>query len=318
MPAYESRKLQIGDAILAVNGQSLIGRTHDDAVMMLKSGSSEVTLEVAYVVGTTATPEGGSSLAEEGETDSSRPPTVADLSKSTSLDLKAILGSTTSQSASHSQNSPLLANETISRPVSAANIESDAVSDYKRLASSFGFHLSPTPGQSISGAFADVGLFRYDEIEDSPVSTPIDESSHTPHGTHQRLLRANDGRELDQLKDASTSFSTLSSSLKQEHTTQEVTDALLDSCSANDQQTAYTPSSMTLPQLSPQSPQHATKPPSDPFYKETATKGKYFAPQKELTPSVQSTHYVKLAAINVQDVSIEEEDLPLFCGSIDV
>lgn len=316
MPAYESRKLQIGDAILSVNGQSLIGRTHDDAVMMLKSGSSEVTLEVAYVVGTTATPEGGSSPAEEG--DSSRPPTVADLSKSTSLDLKAILGSTTSQSASHSQNSPLLANETISRPVSAANIESDAVSDYKRLASSFGFHLSPTPSQSISSAFVDVGLFRYDEVEDSPVSTPIDESSHTPHGTHRRLLRANDERELDQLKDASTSFGTLSSSLKQEHTTREVTDALLDSCSANDQQTAYTPSSMTLPQLSPQSPQHATKPPSDPFYKETATKGKYFAPQKELTPSVQSTHYVKLAAFNVQDVSIEEEDLPLFCGSIDV
>ena len=174
MPAYESGKLQIGDAILSVNGESLVGKTHNDAVKLLKSGSSEIRLSVAYVVGVTAPPEGKDN---EDETKLNKPPVVASISKSSSLELKAILDSkvrVAPRSTPHSSEVPSQVDEDSSRPASA-------VSPYERLASSFSLHPTPLPTHSKTDtAVADMGLFRYDEVEEiSPLSTPTGNPSQT-------------------------------------------------------------------------------------------------------------------------------------------
>ena len=319
MPAYESGKLQIGDAILSVNGESLVGKTHNDAVKLLKSGSSEIRLSVAYMVGVTAPPEGKDN---EDETKLNKPPVVASISKSSSLELKSILDSkvrVASHSTPHSSEVPSQVDEENSRPASA-------VSPYERLASSFSLHPTPLPAHSKTDtAVADMGLFRYDEVEEiSPLSTPTGNPSQTSHFspvTHQRPLSANDGAELDwshntRLQDPPSRTSTL------EHSTVVATQqAQVESCSitdSNGHKTAYTPTSMSLPQPSLHSSQQHTKtPPSDCVSKDTATATKYSGTQSKVAPAVQSPYHVRIAAFNIQGASNEEE-VPLFCGSIDV
>ena len=315
MPAYESGKLQIGDAILSVNGESLIGKTHSDAVKLLKSGGSEIRISVAYVVGVTAPP--GNS-AKEDETKLNKPPVVASISESSSLELKAILDSkarVASRSTPQSSEVPSLVDENSDRL-------SSAVSPYERLASSFSLHPTPLPAQSKTcSAVADVGLFRYDEVEEkSPLSTPTGNPGQTSHFspvTPQIPLPANDGAELDRshVIDPPSRTSTLQCS------TSEANQPQVESCSATDSnghKTAYTPTSMSLPEPSLQSSQHNTKTlPSDHVGKDTATETKYSGIHNEVAPGVQSPYHVRIAAFNIQGASNEEE-LPLFCGSIDV
>lgn len=312
MPAYESGKLQIGDAILSVNGESLIGKTHSDAVKLLKSGGSEIRISVAYVVGVTAPPEGNDNSAKEDETKLNKPPVVANISESSSLELTAILDSkvrVASHSTPQSNEVPSPVDENSSRP--------SAVSPYERLASSFGLHPTPLPAQSKTcSTVSDMGLFRYDEVEEkSPLSTPTGNSNQTPHFspvTSQIPLPANDGAELDRshVLDPLLRTSTL------ECSTSVANQPQVESCSATDSnghKTAYTPTSMSLPEPSLQSSQHNSKTlPSD-----HVTETKYSGIQNEVTPTVQSPYQVRIAAFNIQGASNEEE-LPLFCGSIDV
>ena len=318
MPAYESGKLQIGDAILSVNGESLIGKTHSDAVKLLKSGGNEIRISVAYVVGVTAPPEGNDNPAKEDETKLTKPPVVASISESSSLELKAILDSKVkraSRSTPQSSEVPSKVDEDSSKPTSA-------VSPYERLASSFGLHPTPLPAQSkTSSPVTDMGLFRYDEVDEkSPLSTPTGNSNQTSHFspvTPQIPLPASDGAELDRshVLDPPSTTSTL------ERSTSVANQPQVESCSATDSnghKTAYTPTSMSLPEPSLQSSQHNTKTlPSDHVSKDTATQTKYSGTQEEVTPTVQSSYQVRIAAFNIQGASNEEE-LPLFCGSIDV
>lgn len=318
MPAYESGKLQIGDAILSVNSESLVGKTHNDAVKLLKSGSSEIRLSVAYVVGVTAQPEGKDN---EDETKLNKPPVVASISKSSSLELKSILDSkvrVASHSTPHSSEVPSQVDEENSRPASA-------VSPYERLASSFSLHPTPLPAHSKTDtAVADMGLFRYDEVEEiSPLSTPTGNPSQTSHFspvTHQRPLSANDGAELDKSHDARL-LDPPSRTSTLEHSATVATRAQVESCSitdSNGHKTAYTPTSMSLPQPSLHSSQHNTRTlPSDCVSKDTATETKYSGAQSKVAPAVQSPYRVRIAAFNIQGASNDEE-VPLFCGSIDV
>ena len=310
MPAYESGKLQIGDAILSVNGESLIGKTHSDAVKLLKSGGSEIRISVAYVVGVTAPPEGNDNSAKEDETKLNIPPVVASISESSSLELKAILDSKVKRA---SRNTPQ-SSEVPSQVDEDSSKSTSAVSPYERLASSFGLHPTPLPAQSKTySPVTDVGLFRYDEVEEkSPLNTPMGNSNQTSHHfSPVTPLPANDGAELDKshVLDPPSTASTLERSTSVANLPQ------VESCSTTDSnghKTAYTPTSME-PSL--QFSQHNTKTlPSDHV---TATETKYSGTQEEVTPTVQSPYQVRIAAFNIQGASNEEE-LPLFCGSIDV
>ena len=78
------------------------------------------------------------------------------------------------RSTPHSSEVPSQVDEDSSRPASA-------VSPYERLASSFSLHPTPLPTHSKTDtAVADMGLFRYDEVEEiSPLSTPTGNPSQT-------------------------------------------------------------------------------------------------------------------------------------------
>lgn len=45
-PADRSRQLQIGDRLVAVNGQSIIGMQHSDIVDMIKQSGTRVNLKI--------------------------------------------------------------------------------------------------------------------------------------------------------------------------------------------------------------------------------------------------------------------------------
>ena len=207
-PAHSSGLLQIGDAILSVNGHSLSGKAHKDAVQLLKSAGNTLQLKVAFIVGVPPSEEGESTRekerSEEFEINCEVPPKVAIGLPPSSSDLQSNRSSDTSiiteqPPPDSPQNAPakppfapgrVAADAPTSDNDSTTAEEDTAQTNAQRLVPAF--HLSPNSPEQLPLSHsedADIAMFWYDQ-PDEPASSPsasVVPSLHVSSVTH--LLR---------------------------------------------------------------------------------------------------------------------------------
>ncbi len=180
--AYKCGQLRIGDAIFSVNGQSLTGLTHHDAVALIRATGNSVTLEVAFVIGVPEPPhddeEGKLLVSERGL---HVPPKLEDgfVPPTANGDPETPSGSgagppqpetQTSQTVGESHDGQAVESEP---PLPPQELELSAA---EKLASAFALTPSPAPLST-----SDVELFWYKEAEDESPNTPVGRSLAAGH-----------------------------------------------------------------------------------------------------------------------------------------
>ena len=185
-PAYNSGLLQIGDAILSVNGHSLSGKTHEDAVQLLKSAGNTFQFKVAFIIGV---PPPEEEKNEKEESEKSQGEELEGLLSSSSHLLSNRSSDATVRREQPQTDSPQNATATLpsdprtdanssetGTPVQTSSMKTSAGEDNEqttaqRLLSAF--YLTPTSPEQLPLSYSedtDVVLFRYDHPEKTALS----------------------------------------------------------------------------------------------------------------------------------------------------
>ena len=214
-PAHSSGLLRIGDAILSVNGRSLSGKTHEDAVQLLKSASNTFRFKVVFIVGVPSSEEEESNREEEGSEASEidcelppkasvgLPPSSTNLHSSRSRDASSKIEPPPLDSPRNALAKPPLPRRDADTSTSetgaliqsgnartSSDEEDTEQTTAQRLVSAF--YLTPTSPEQLPSSYsedADIAMFRYDQPDNpalSPTATTVPKL-HVSSVTH--LLR---------------------------------------------------------------------------------------------------------------------------------
>ena len=170
-PAHTSGKLQIGDALISVNEQSLAGSTHEEAVHLLRNSGSKVALKVVFMLGVTEEEEEVGSVSvgpEPSDADTGSPQLSSQVVMSGSP--QSVKRAPAATDLGAAVEGVFISVEKLSSQEGAALVEqseSPRRSNTDNLAASFGLHVSSSSPCSV-GVEADCGvpMFSHNEVQD--------------------------------------------------------------------------------------------------------------------------------------------------------
>ena len=199
-------KLQIGDALISVNEQSLAGSTHEEAVHLLRNSGSKVALKVVFMLGVTEEEEeeeeeaGSVSVGPEPSDADTGPPQLSSqvVMSGSPQSVKREPAATDLGAA---VEAVFIAVEKLSSQEGAALVEqseSPRRSNTDNLAASFGLHVSSSSPCSV-GVEADCGvpMFSQNEVQDYEPQAGTPTGGRSPsvgHSESASLLRPGDAQ----------------------------------------------------------------------------------------------------------------------------
>ena len=204
-PAHTSGKLQIGDALISVNEQSLAGSTHEEAVHLLRNSGSKVALKVVFMLGVTEEEEeeeevGSVSVGPEPSDADTGPPQLSS-QVVMSGSPQSVKRAPAAKDLGAAGEAVFIAVEKLSSQEGAALVEqseSPRRSNTDNLAASFGLHVSSSSPCSV-GVEADCGvaMFSHNEVQDYQPQAGTPTGGRSPsvgHSENASLWRPGDAQ----------------------------------------------------------------------------------------------------------------------------